>query len=179
MLSKLERKQKLPICYFPSKGRPHQSIQVPRRSEARLRAAGASGRAYVAMRMHMAGCVPYEPNPKPWQMGTPGWALCLGWAACSAAKEQMGRQVNSYPTASGLYWLSSATLQYILLSHPMDSANRTYPTFPQQLGKAPSPPQACRGRGFTSTMLGQAEQPAFSLSTATPSWRHWGRAILL
>lgn len=97
MLSKLERKQKLPICYFPSKGLSHQSIQVPMRSEARVRAVGASVRTDVALHMHMPRCVPYEPNPKPWQMGTPGWALRPGRTVCSAATEQMGKQVNSYP----------------------------------------------------------------------------------
>lgn len=40
----------------------------------------------------------------------------------------MRKWVNSCPTASGLYWLPSATLQYILQSHQMDRARGKYCT---------------------------------------------------
>lgn len=173
MLSKLERKQKLPICYCLSKGLPHQSIQVPRRCEARVWAVGASVRACVAMRMHTPRRVPYEPNPKTWQMGTPGWAFCLGKAVCSAAKEQMGRQVNSYPTASGLYWLSSATMQYILLSHQMESANRTHPTFPQQLGEGTFPITGLKGAWLHQHDARTSRTASLSQHSHTIPSRHW------
>ena len=61
-LSKLERKQKLPVCYFPNKGLP---IQVQVRSKARARAVGASVHAYMGMRMHVPRYVQFQPNPKP------------------------------------------------------------------------------------------------------------------
>lgn len=83
MSSKLERKQKVPVCYSPSKGVGHQSIQGPVRSEARVRAAGTN----VEMRMRMPRCVRYEPNPKPWQMGSLGWphagAGCFAQQPCN------------------------------------------------------------------------------------------------
>lgn len=150
MLSELERKQKLPTITSPTRGsaiRPSQCCEV--RSQGRQQRASAPAR--VDMRMRMPGGVRFQPNPEPWQTGTPGWAARLGGLLSSHRTD--GETGGQLPHS---LWLLLVALSHSAIyitfpsSHQMDSNK----------GRHPLPTAALKGSlPITSLMLEPAEQP--------------------
>lgn len=131
-------------------------------SAGEVQSQGAGSRGACArlrgMRMRMPRCVQSQPNPKPWQMETPGWFPCFGWGSLLSSHvtdEERDQQLphSPQPLCNMHYCPSRWTVQ--------SSGWRGVggiPHLPTATQKATSPSPAWRWPGF-NLRLEPAQQP--------------------